>query len=104
LSPLRLADLLDLAGRGAAAVLHGARRDPAPARSVLAEETELVPLGPPVGDRAWRGSPQREAGVSLSDRARSLRRQQNRAARLRRRAPQPTLTRSVPAAHRPLQP
>jgi hypothetical protein len=49
-----LADLFHHAGRGAAGVLHGARRYPAPARPIRAAAAELVPLGLALGDTSRR--------------------------------------------------
>lgn len=53
LPALRLPDLFDYAGRGGAAVLHGARRHPAPTRPVRATTAKLVPLVAALGD--WTG-------------------------------------------------
>jgi hypothetical protein len=54
LPALRFADLFHHAGRGAAGVLHGARRYPAPARPIRAAAAELVPLGAALGDTSRR--------------------------------------------------
>ena len=54
LPPLRLADLFDHAGRGAAGVPHGACWYPAPARPIRAAAAELVPLGAALGDTSRR--------------------------------------------------
>src|SRR5262249_39738664 len=66
LPALRLADLFHLAGRGRAALLHGAGRDTAPARPVRAEAAGLVSLGAGLGDPAGRGPQEREAGVTAA--------------------------------------
>src|SRR5262249_45217799 len=68
LPALRIADLLDVAGRGGAAVLHGARRHPAAAPRVPAEEAELVPLVAAVARREGRGPQGREAGLAVGGR------------------------------------
>ena len=57
---LRLADLFDLAGRRRAGRLPRARRHPAPAQGIRAEEAELVPLGAAVDHRACPRSPKNE--------------------------------------------
>jgi hypothetical protein len=62
LPPLRLADLFDHAGRGAAGVLHGACWYPAPARPIRAAAAELVPLCAALGNRARRRSQKRKTG------------------------------------------
>src|SRR6185312_8107964 len=58
---MRLADLFDLAGRGAAGVLHGAGRHLEGARPARSEAAELVPLGAQLGDAYGRYSEEREA-------------------------------------------
>ena len=56
LRQLRLADLFDDAGRRRAAVLHGAGRHFAPARSIGSAAAELVSLGAVVGSKSRRGA------------------------------------------------
>ena len=65
LRQMRLADLFDDAGRRRAAVLHGAGRHFAPARSAGPAAAEMVSLGAAVGHESRCGAEKREAGSGL---------------------------------------
>ena len=66
---LRLADLFDVAGRRRAGCLPRARRHPAPAPGVRAEEAELVPLRAAVDHEPARDREEREGRLSAQRRA-----------------------------------